>query len=557
MDRERVQALDEVFDFRPDEGLIRLHDQRVVILSATAMGLLRRELVQAIGVPSTRRLLLRFGFADGYHDAINLRDQFAWSDPLEYVRAVATIHTLEGIVKATLDRVEFDPGRGRFEAELTWRHSYEAEQHLEHWGRSEQPVCWSLVGYVSGYASAALGREIYFQERRCIGQGHRRCALVGRNADEWKDELAALRFDYQGADLGAEVERLRIAARRQRQELAARERALMRREREMDLVQQRIAADIERNRIVVRSPAMRGVLELASRVAPLDTTVLVAGESGTGKELIVRLVHEHSTRAKGPLVSVNCAALTDTLLESELFGHVRGAFTGAVRDKPGLFEVAADGTLFLDEVGDMALTLQAKLLRALQEGEIRRVGGERAIKVRPRVVAATNRDLRTAVRTGAFREDLYFRLAGFVIELPPLRQRPEDIPALTHEFLRRSSERLKKSVKTVTPRAMTALLNHGWPGNVRELEHAIERAVILARGTALRLEDLPPEITSQDSPGVGATSDLDLAATERALVREALRRFGGSRKRAAQALGISTVTLWRMLKRHDMRDAAP
>jgi DNA-binding NtrC family response regulator len=554
--RDRVQALDEVFDFRPDEGLIRLHDQRVVILSAAAMGLLRKELVQTLGVDSARRLLIRFGFADGYHDAINLRDQFAWDDPLDYVRAGATIHTLEGIVKATLDRAEFDAATGAFEAALTWLHSYEAEQHLEHYGKSDQPVCWSLVGYVSGYASAALGREIYFRERRCIGEGGRRCTLVGRHAEGWKSELAALRFDYRGADLGAEVERLRLAARRQRQQLAARERALVRREHEMDAVQRRIAADIERQRFIVRGPAMRAVVELASRVAPLDTTVLVTGESGTGKEFVVRLMHEHSARAKGPLVSVNCAALTETLLESELFGHVRGAFTGAVRDKPGLFEVATDGTLFLDEVGEIAPTLQAKLLRALQEGEIRRVGGERAIKVGPRIIAATNRDLRARVADGVFREDLYFRLAAFVISLPPLRDRPEDVPALVHEFLRRSGARLKKDVKTITPRAMTALVNYGWPGNVRELEHAVERAVILARTSALRLEDLPDEVVSGSGHDrMARGSDLDVHAHERVLVEEALRRFKGNRKRAARALGVSTVTLWRMLKRYGLQGA--
>ena len=550
MTRDRVQTLDEVFDFQPDEGLIRLHDQRVVILSAAAMGLLRKELVQTLGVDSARRLLLRFGFADGYHDAINLRDQFAWNDPLDYVRAEPTIHTLEGIVKATLDRVEFDAATGAFEAGLTWLHSYEAEQHLEHYGKSDRPVCWSLVGYVSGYVSAALGREIYFQERQCIGTGSRSCTLVGRHAEGWKNELTALRFDYRGADLGAEVERLREAARRQRQELLARERMLARREREMDVVQRRIAEDIERQHFVVRSPAIRAVVELASRVAPLDTTVLVTGESGTGKEFVVRLMHDHSARAKGPLVSVNCAALTETLLESELFGHVRGAFTGAVRDKPGLFEVATAGTLFLDEVGEIAPTLQAKLLRALQEGEIRRVGGERAIKVRPRIIAATNRDLRSRVTEGAFREDLYFRLAAFVISLPPLRDRPEDVPALVHEFLRRSNERLKKSVKTITPRAMTALVNYGWPGNVRELEHAIERVVILARTAALRIEDLPNEIvTGERDERLTRGSDLNLDAHERALVEEALRRFKGNRKQAAAALGISTVTLWRMVKR--------
>ncbi len=547
MKRGPVQ-LDEVFDFRPDEGLIRLHDQRVVILSAAAMGLLRKELIQTLGPDTTRRLLLRFGFADGYHDAINLREQFHWDDPLESVRAGATLHTLEGIVKAKLGRLDFDAASGAFEADLTWLRSYEGEQHLEHYGRSQQPVCWSLVGYVSGYASAALGVEVYFREHQCIGQGHRHCRLTGRHAAGWGREVDGLRFDFRGADLGAEVERLRIAARRQRHALAAREHSLARREREMDVIQQRVAAHVASHRFIARSAAMRDVLELASRVAPLETTVLVTGESGTGKEFIVRLIHEHSARSGGPLVSVNCAALTETLLESELFGHVRGAFTDAVRDKPGLFEVASEGTLFLDEIGEMAATLQAKLLRAIQEGEIRRVGGERAIKVRPRIVTATNRDLRAAVADGRFREDLYFRLGGFVIGLPPLRDRREDVPALAHEFLEQASARLKKNVRAVTSQAMTALVTYRWPGNVRELEHAIERAVILARTPALSVRDLPPEVRETASSAADR-DDLNLEAQAHALVDEALRRFGGNRTRAAAALGISTVTLWRMIRR--------
>ncbi len=555
MKHERAPVLDEVFDFQADEGLIRLHDQRVVILSAAAMGLLRKELIQTLGIETTRRLLLRFGFADGYHDAINLRDRFRWSDPIEYFRAGAMVQRLEGIVKAEVSSVQFDARTGRFSAELVWERSYEGEQHLEHYGKSAQPVCWSLVGYMSGYASAALGREIYFRERKCLGQGHRHCALEARNAADWGEDLEELRFDYQGADLGAEIERLRVAARRQRRALAEREQALARREREMDIVQQKVASLIADQNFVVRSEAMRDVLEMASRVAPLETTVLVTGESGTGKEFIVKLIHEHSNRASGPIVSVNCAALTETLLESELFGHVRGAFTGAVRDKPGLFELATEGTLFLDEIGEMAPSLQAKLLRAIQEGEIRRVGGDRAIRVRPRIVSATNRDLRAQVRAGRFREDLYFRLAGFVIDVPPLRERTDDIPALVHEFLRRSAARLKKNVKTVTPQAMTALVNHRWPGNVRELEHAIERAVILATTSALSLRDLPPEV--REAPQAGdRRSDLALEAREIELVKEALNRFNGNRKRAAAALGISTVTLWRMMKRHNLEAPA-
>ena len=294
---------------------------------------------------------------------------------------------------------------------------------------------------------------------------------------------------------------------------------------------------------------MQEVLELAGQVAPLDTTVLVFGESGTGKEFVVRMIHEQSRRAGGPFVSVNCAALTETLLESELFGHVRGAFTGAMRDKPGLFEVASHGTLFLDELGEVAPGVQAKLLRALQEREIRRVGGERTIKVNTRVVAATNRDLRAAVQAGTFREDLYFRLGAFVIAIPPLRERREDIPPLAHEFVQRSAKRMDKDVRSISADAMTLLMRYEWPGNVRELEHAIERAVILARSATVTVRDLPAEL-AQPRAGLRASGTLDLTINEERLIRQALERFGGNRKRAAEALNISPVTLWRKMKEY-------
>ena len=333
-------------------------------------------------------------------------------------------------------------------------------------------------------------------------------------------------------------------------ELDRRERLLERRERELNLLRERVSRHAASRQFIVRSPAMDEVLEMAARVAPLDTTVLVHGESGTGKEFLVRMIHDQSPRAAAPFVSINCAALTETLLESELFGHVRGAFTGAVRDKAGLFEVAGSGTIFLDEVGEIAPTIQAKLLRALQEREIRRVGGERSVTVRARVVAATNRDLRAAVAAGAFREDLYFRLGAFVITVPPLRERREDIPPLVHHFLVRAATRLKKTVSAVSAEAMAALMYYQWPGNVRELEHAVERAVILADGRSLKARDLPPEITHADRRPLGES--LDLRAQERATIERALERFGGNRRRAADALAISTVTLWRRMKQYGL-----
>jgi transcriptional regulator with PAS, ATPase and Fis domain len=495
--------------------------------------------------------MLRFGYADGYHDAVSLRDRSKWVNPLEGLRAGAALHTLEGIVRAEIIKVEHDVTSGRFEEDVVWHDSYVAEQHLHHYGKSNAPVCWSLVGYASGYVSACLGQEIYFRETECLAEGASKCSVIGKDAESWGDALDALRVDFQGADLGQEVERLREAVHKRLQELDRRERHVAKRERELNLLRERVARHAAAKHFIAGSAAMQDVLELAARVAPLDTTVLVYGESGTGKEFIVRLIHDQSPRAGGPFVSINCAALTETLLESELFGHVRGAFTGAVRDKAGLFEVAGNGTLFLDEIGEVAPTVQAKLLRALQEREIRRVGAERNVKVNARVVAATNRDLRAAVEAGMFREDLFFRLGAFVITVPPLRERREDIPPLVHDFLGRAAARVKKEVRTVSAEAMTALMNYSWPGNVRELEHAIERAVIVARGTSVKVRELPPEV-SQKTRQRPTDDSLDLQAQERAMIARALERFRGNRRQAADALKISTVTLWRKMKQYGL-----
>jgi len=548
-----VEHLDlaELLEFRPGEGIIRLHEQRVVILSAAAMGLLRKELIDTLGLPTARRLFLRFGYADGYHDAVSMRDRSQWTDRLELLRAGIALHRLEGIVRAEIRHMERDAETGRFEQTVVWRDSYVAEQHVHHYGTCEVPVCWSLIGYASGYASACLGQEIYFRELACLAQGAKACTAVGKDAQSWGDALEGLRRDFQGDGLGHEVERLREAVHRQRQELDRRERHVAKRERELNLLRERVARQAAARHFVAGSAAMQEVLEHAGRVAPLDTTVLVYGESGTGKEFIVRLIHDQSPRAGGPFVSINCAALTETLLESELFGHVRGAFTGAVRDKAGLFEVAGNGTIFLDEIGEVAPTVQAKLLRALQEREIRRVGAERTIRINARVVAATNRDLRAAVAAGTFREDLYFRLGAFVISVPPLRERREDIPALVHDFVRRAAARVKKDVESVSPEAMTALMNDSWPGNVRELEHAIERAVIVARGSSIRLRELPPEIF-QRTRHRQADDSFDLQAQERVMIERALGRFRGNRREAAEALNISTVTLWRKMKTYGL-----
>lgn len=303
--------------------------------------------------------------------------------------------------------------------------------------------------------------------------------------------------------------------------------------------------------IVGRSDSMRAVLDAVRRVAPTDATVLLTGETGTGKELAAQAVHAFSARAAGPFVPVNCASLAEGLLESELFGHVRGAFTGAVQDKAGLFEAANGGTLFLDEIGDVSPALQQRLLRALQEREIRRVGAIRAVRVDVRIVAATRRNLPDEVAAGRFREDLFYRLKVFPIDLPPLRARPGDIPLLVEFALRRLRQRDRTGkVRSCSPFAMRMLRAYPWPGNVRELFAAVESALIRADGDRIEAQHLPPEVRG-GAADEGASSRYRTdspAGEERATILTVLADAAGSRTRAAELLGMSRTTLWRKMK---------
>ncbi len=301
--------------------------------------------------------------------------------------------------------------------------------------------------------------------------------------------------------------------------------------------------------MIAGSAAMRPVLDLVERVAPSDANVLVTGEHGTGKELVARILHAHSPRAPRSLVTVNMGGLTDTLFESELFGHVRGAFTGANADRAGRFELADGGTLFLDEIANVPLPQQAKLLRVLQTGEYERVGSSRTQRADVRLVSATNADLHAEAAAGRFREDLLFRLNTVEIRLPPLRERREDLAALAAHFLARHTRRYRKPLDGFEPDALAALGAHAWPGNVRELDHAIERAVLLARGARLSAADLalrPP------GEAGAAQEQLTLDELERLHIQRVLRRFDGNVSEAARALGVSRSALYRRLERHGL-----
>lgn len=313
--------------------------------------------------------------------------------------------------------------------------------------------------------------------------------------------------------------------------------------------------------IIGRSEAMVALLQTVAQVAPSEATVLITGESGTGKELIAGAIHGNSARKEGPFIKMNCAAVTETLLESELFGHEKGAFTGAHRRKEGKFRLADGGSLFLDEVSEMSVAMQAKLLRVLQEREVVRVGGEESIPVDVRLIAATNKDLEEEMASGRFREDLFYRLNVVDLKIPPLRERQEDIPILAQHFLAQFAEKNQKHIKGFTPQAMDALLNYHWPGNVRELMNAVERAVVLSRSEVLSEQDFPALIkeTSASERETAATppTDLPLEEIEKATILKTLEATGGNKSEAARRLGITRKTLRKKLKKYGAAPDGP
>jgi len=361
-----------------------------------------------------------------------------------------------------------------------------------------------------------------------------------------KEALKAGAYDYLTKPLDMDELRLTL------------ERALdhVRLQTENRALKERVAPVFSLGRIIGASSPMKALLDMIAMVAPTEATVLVTGESGTGKELVAKAVHSLSSRKDGPLVTVNCAALSESLLESELFGHEKGAFTGADRRRDGRFMTAHKGSIFLDEIGEIPLTVQAKLLRAIQEREIQRVGGDKPLHVDVRILAATNRELKSQVAAGSFREDLYYRLHVVNLVVPPLRERPQDIPLLAQHFLDRFAAKNRKNIKGFTPQAMDALLRHDWPGNVRELENAVERAVILGPGDYIGEEELPlhfPHAPACAPVSIGAGAGLEgraLDVIEQEAILATLAGTQGNKSEAARQLGITRATLHKKLKKY-------
>jgi DNA-binding NtrC family response regulator/predicted hydrocarbon binding protein len=532
----------ELLELDPEGGVIRFAGQRALLVDAVAMGLLRKYLVENFGVTAARTVLTQFGFAHGWRMAEAMQSEFKWDTSEEWQHAGIRIHTLEGLF-----RVEQESQGPLSKEGMTLTAAYEAEQHLLHFGRSDSPACWTICGLTSGYISRSSGSEIYVLEDRCLGRGDAACHLIGRTRAEWGDERAEeLRF----FDANRLKDCLDVSLQRVTETLKAAEQKLRMHRRALV----RVARDVEEPfGIVAKSVAMAQLVDLARRVAKVDSTVLITGESGSGKERVARLVHEESTRAAGPFVAVNCGAITETLLESELFGHARGAFTGASQDRPGLFEAANSGTLLLDEVGEVSPGMQVKLLRALQEREIRRVGENKSRKVDVRVLAATNRDLAHGVAGGDFRQDLYYRLKVVELHVPPLRERRDDILPLARVLLADSALRMKRKITGLAPDTADQLLRFAWPGNVRELENAMERAVALARGTRVEFEDLPEEIRKALTAPIATEGKVrPLEAVEKEYILAALELNDGNQTHTAEQLHIGTATLYRKLKSYGM-----
>lgn len=539
------------------DGRIWLDDRRMVLIHSGAMGSLRRELIDSLGMEQARGLLTRMGYASGARDAELARKVRPNGSMMDAFVVGPQLHMLEGVVQVHPVRIDMDVSRGRFFGEFIWEGSSEDEEHINIYGVGNEPVCWMQLGYAAGYTSGFMGRQIVYREVECRAMGHPHCRIVGKPLEEWDDPEEDLRYF-------------------QAEPFANRTVGLLSGRRTADLDGAGGAAEATDIRQVVGASAgFNAVCHMVRRVAPTRATALFLGESGVGKEIFARALHEASERAAGPFVAVNCAAIPEHLVEAELFGVEKGAFTGALHSRMGRFERASGGTLFLDEIGTLSPVAQGKLLRALQEGEIERVGDTRTRKVDVRVIAATNVDLREEVGAGRFRQDLYFRLNVFPIQVPPLRHRRDDIPLLMNYFLRRFCTRHGRRVTGFTERAVEAMLNYHLPGNVRELENLVERGVVLAPDDGpidtCHLFTCGEEIAGErfclDRDGgllaqsaaegwsgdAGAVpdggGDLSLDAMEERMLREAMARTQGNLSAAARLLGITRPQLAYRLKK--------
>ena len=549
-DKHRLPDIDDLaarLRFAPGKGEVWFDDRRMVLLHNSSLGAIRRELIETVGIEKARGLITRMGYQSGTRDAEMVRRIRPDSNDFDAFAVGPQMHALEGFVSVETVALDVDVETGHFYGEFIWHNSAEAEQHLATLGLSNTPACWLQQGYANGYLSSFLGRQMLVREVECKAMGFPTCKIVGKALDQWDDPDTDFRY-LQAQDFVQSPSHKKFSFARN------------------DASEPNAGGQIN---LVGVSSGFNTVCHMIQRVAPTRATVLFLGESGVGKEQFARTLHNISERTEQAFVAVNCAAIPEQLIESELFGVEKGGFSGASQSRPGRFERADGGTLFLDEIGTLSLVAQGKLLRALQEGEIERIGDTRVRKVDVRVIAATNEDLRRLVEAGKFRDDLFYRLNVFPVHIPPLRERKEDILLLVEHFLNRYCAMHKRKVTGFTEAALEALLFYSWPGNIRELENLIERGVILApedggidishlftSGENIRREPIrtePSASTPENPAGVEASSlslstllrdalaagKLSLDSLEEDAIGQALHLAQGNVSSAAKILGTT------------------
>ncbi|WP_300674157.1 sigma 54-interacting transcriptional regulator [Desulfoluna sp.] len=529
----------EIITRDPTHGFPLFGPSRILGVSIATLECFYRDFASIVDKKTRKRIGEELGYEVGLGQATTLAGLHPFPSFKEHLRAGSMLRGFTGYCHEHITTLNITPEGKLIRFTGTWTKSFETVIYLKaakrnHQGHAKKPVCVALCAILSGYASAVFGEKISVRETDCQAMGAANCHFEGRPAEDWKQgETPPGSKEENDRPLESNIIKLR---------------EILGLEKERPPFDSFFSVPTP----VCQDPSFQSVLDRTDKVAPTDATVLILGKSGSGKEVVARRIHARSQRSRGPFLAINCAALPPDLLESELFGHMRGAFTGAEKNKKGLFVEAGEGTIFLDEIGDMPLSIQGKLLRALQEREVRPVGGLEDIPVKARIVAATNRDLARMAREGTFRQDLYYRLSVFPITLPSLVQRKKDILPLAHATLQKHAP----GHPGLTPAAESALLSHPWPGNVRELENWIEHGLILAGKDLIDATHFPEthieEGHEEGEPSPQATLDGDLPSLEaltHRYIKKVLDHTGGSKKETAQILGIGTATLWRHLKK--------
>ncbi len=513
---------------------------RIMLMGGEPLCRFIEDLTTSVGYEQMLIILNRFGYEIGTGVAMYISELYDFDSQEEWLKASNVLYPMAGIAIEEFKEFVFNPEEKNISVTGIWRDSFEAEAwRYRHKELSPTPVCNILAGMTSGYITTVAGQKVLVREMTCQAQGNDFCTFEGRSIAGWGLTEKNVEQYFKLETIDNELDHMRTVIKQTNDELVM-QRAEIRR------LKKQTRSSITESSIIYRSESMSQALILAEKAAPTTATILIQGESGTGKEIVAKFIHEKSGREQYPFLAVNCAALPPNLLEAELFGYVKGAFTGAETNKKGLLAEAGKGTFFLDEIGDMPIDLQAKLIRALQEKEIRPVGGIKPIPIHTRIIAATNKDLKLMVVENRFREDLYYRLAVFPIQVIPLRQRKQDILLLARHFLSDTDEKHPG----FSPEAIRRMEQYSWPGNVRELKNCVEYALILAGDERILPEHLPPSII-QDVVSLldNLTTDfptqkeLDLRYTK--LV---LEHTGNKKKEAADILGIGTTTLWQRLK---------